>query len=99
MPAKAGFKTMSMRTNNNWLLKNGSRRGNEADGCAHLPGNPPRYLGGYSTWGFFRHALNPTLMPVRPRQSGGRVMTETMFAIWIGITILVALMGSCVSSS
>ena len=27
-------------------LKNGSR-GKEADGCARLPGNPPRYLGGY----------------------------------------------------
>src|SRR6266567_6575955 len=26
---------------------NGSRRGNEADGCARLPGNPPCYLGGY----------------------------------------------------
>src|SRR6266853_530233 len=23
--------------------KNGSRRGNEADGCARWPGNPPRY--------------------------------------------------------
>ena len=27
--------------------KNGSRRGNEADGCARLPGSPPRYLSGY----------------------------------------------------
>src|SRR5947199_2967101 len=90
MPAKAGFKTMSMRTNNNWLLKNGSRRGNEADGCAHLPGNPPRYLGGYS---------NPTVRPVRSKQSGGWVMTETMFAIGIGITFLVALMGIFVTSS
>src|SRR5437867_4511597 len=25
----------------------GSRRGNEAVGCARLPGSPPRYLGGY----------------------------------------------------
>src|SRR5438874_2289890 len=29
------------------LRNNGSRRGNEADGCAPLRGNPPRYLGGY----------------------------------------------------
>src|SRR6266852_3547920 len=28
-------------------LSKGSRRGNEADGCARLPENPPRYLGGY----------------------------------------------------
>src|SRR6266478_5777654 len=27
--------------------KNGIRRGNEADGCARLPGSPPRYLSGY----------------------------------------------------
>ena len=27
-------------------LKNGGRRGKEADGCMRLPGNPPRYLGG-----------------------------------------------------
>ena len=36
--------------------KNGSRRGNESDGCACLPGNPPRYLGSYGTWVFFRRA-------------------------------------------
>ncbi len=30
------------------LRNNGSRRGNEADGCAPLRGNPPRYLGGYA---------------------------------------------------
>src|SRR6266700_8240371 len=29
------------------FLKSRSRRGKEADGCARLPGNPPRYLGGY----------------------------------------------------
>src|SRR5438876_11098697 len=46
-------------------LKNGSRRGNEADGCARLPGNPPRYLGGYGAWGFCRHAprRNMKLIP------------------------------------
>src|SRR5207249_11529364 len=65
MRRKAGFKAMSMRTNNNWCLKNGSRRGNEADGCARLPGNPPRYLGGYGAWGFCRHAprRNMKLIP------------------------------------
>src|SRR6266851_8697331 len=98
-PLKAGFKAMFMRINNNWLLKNGSRRGNEADGCARLPGNPPRYLVGYSAWGFFRHAFNLTVRPARPKQSGGWVLTETMFAIGIGITFLVALMGIFVSSS
>ena len=90
---------MFMRINNNWLLKNGSRRGNEADGCARLPGNPPRYLGGYSAWGFFRHAFNLTVRPARSKQSGGWVLTETMFAIGIGISFLVALMGIFVSSS
>jgi len=30
------------------LRKNGSRRGSEADGCAPLRGNAPRYLGGYA---------------------------------------------------
>src|SRR6267142_4876322 len=39
-------------------LKNGSRGGNEADGCARLRGNPPRYLGGYGAWGFLRHSLS-----------------------------------------
>ena len=38
-------------------LRNRSRRGNEADSGARLPGNPPRYLGGYGACGFFRHAL------------------------------------------
>src|SRR5438552_7729919 len=41
-------------------LKNSSRRGNEAEGCARLPGNPPRHLGGYGAWGFFRQALSLT---------------------------------------
>ena len=36
-------------------LKNGSRRGNEADGCARWPGNPPPYVGGYEASEFFRH--------------------------------------------
>src|SRR5436309_6429779 len=94
-----------MLKNNNWLLKKGSRRSRragEADGCARLPGNPPLPpcgIGGYSTWGFCRYALNPTVRPVRSKQSGGWVMTETMFAIGIGITFLVALMGIFVSSS
>src|SRR6266581_7189101 len=46
-----------------WLracLKNSSRRGNEADGCTHLRGSPPRYLGGYRAWGSIRHALSFT---------------------------------------
>src|SRR6266705_3961345 len=43
------------RTNRNLI---GSRRGNEADGCARSPGNPPRYLGGYGPWGFLRYALS-----------------------------------------
>src|SRR2546426_12389140 len=38
-------------------LKNGSRRGNEADGCSRSPRNPPRYLGGYAAWEFFRQAF------------------------------------------
>src|SRR6266849_1797892 len=37
---------------------NGSRRGNEAEGCARWPENPPRYLGGYEASAFFRHALS-----------------------------------------
>src|SRR5713101_5973059 len=40
--------------------KNGSRRGNEADSCARLPGNPPRYLGGYGAC--FTHALKLALI-------------------------------------
>ena len=39
-------------------LKNGSRRGNEADGCSRSPRNPPRYLGGYAAWEFFRQAFH-----------------------------------------
>ena len=42
-------------------LKNGSRRGNEADGCAHWPKNPPPYLGGHGAWAFFRH-INVTAL-------------------------------------
>src|SRR5437879_4847776 len=62
MPVKAGFKTMSMRTNNHWS----------------------------------RNIERGRATKVR---SGGWVMTETMFAIGIGITFLVALMGIFVSSS
>src|SRR2546427_13103065 len=40
--------------------KNGSRRGNEADSYARLPGNPPRYLGGYGAC--FTHALKLALI-------------------------------------
>src|SRR5713101_1869992 len=35
----------------------GSRRGNEAVGCARLPGSPPRYLGGYGH-GFSRNLFD-----------------------------------------
>src|SRR5260221_3993751 len=45
-------------------LKNSSRRGNEADGCARLPGNPPCYLGGYGAWGFFRQTLSFTAVVI-----------------------------------
>src|SRR5229473_6165417 len=62
MRRKAGFKTMSMRTNNNWS-QNIDR------------GSATRV------------------------RSGGWVLTETMFAIGIGITFLVALMGIFVTSS
>ena len=51
------MRTQTYITVNNGLRacpKNGSRRGNEADGCAR---NPPPYLGGYGAWQFFRHAL------------------------------------------
>src|SRR5207247_8239751 len=37
--------------------KNGSRRGKEADFLASARNRPPRYLGGYVVWEFFRHAL------------------------------------------
>src|SRR5438270_661758 len=62
MPAKAGFKAMSMRTNNDWCQDIDRGRATKV-------------------------------------RSGGWVMTETMFAIAIGITFLVALMGIFVSSS
>ena len=44
-------------------------------------------------------SLNPTVRPTRPKQSGGWVLTEAMFAVGIGISFLVALMGIFVSSS
>src|SRR2546422_9311584 len=37
-----------------WIRLRSSRGGNEVDGCAPSPRNPPRYLGGYGARGFFR---------------------------------------------
>src|SRR6266581_1789931 len=52
-------------------LRKGSRRGNEADGCARWPGNPPRYLGGYGP----RH-FSDTLSAKRILQQLVRVLSD-----------------------
>src|SRR6266581_1135365 len=63
-------------------LKKCSRRGNEADGCARLPGNPPRYLGGYGSGEFFRHGL-------RSNNRGGPALLQSQVLLLL-ILLLVA---------
>src|SRR5437867_11859580 len=67
-------------------LKNGSRRGNEAENCARLPGNPPRYLGGYGAWGFLRHTPS-----IKPKTRFAFTLIELLVVIAI-IAILAAML-------